>query len=148
MSEKVIIRQNKDFETEFLASDPHTTDSDLQPALSIYHLSPYTMLLASIGSCTAVLLNSYAQNHGIDLEEVELSLEFGRNAAEDCEDCEGIDEFEEQIEEQITFFGDLGEAEKDRLYAVSRQCPIHRMVQQGMTIRSRLVDSTSVNASG
>jgi uncharacterized OsmC-like protein len=139
MSEKVIIRQKNDFETEILAADPHDPDSDeMRPVEHVFGLTPYGMLLASIGGCTAVLLNSYAQNHGIDLQEVELRLEFGRVFDEDCQDCENRDEYEDIIEEEIAFSGNLTSQERQKLFAVSRHCPIHKMVHHGIEIRSQM----------
>jgi uncharacterized OsmC-like protein len=139
MAEKIIVRQNKKYETIFLASDPHEADAaELQPVHSVYELSPYTMLLASIGSCTAILLTSYAENHKIALEEVELRLEYSRFFDEDCENCESIEKYEEQIHEEIIFTGNLSDADRKRLFAVSRQCPVHRIVEDGIQIESRM----------
>jgi putative redox protein len=139
MSEKVIIRQKSNFETEMLAADPHDPDSDeLRPVEHVFALTPYGMLLASIGGCTAVLLTTYAQNHGLDLQEVELRLAFGRVFDEDCQDCENRDEYEEIIEEEIAFSGNLTPQERQKLFAISQHCPIHKMVQHGIEIRSQL----------
>jgi uncharacterized OsmC-like protein len=139
MGEKVIIRQNKRYETVLMATDPHEEDgTELQPVHSVFELSPYTMLLTSIGTCTAILVTSYAENHKIALDEVELRLEYGRFFDDDCENCESIDHYEEQIREEIVFTGDLGDADRKRLFAVSRQCPVHRIVEDGIQIESRM----------
>jgi uncharacterized OsmC-like protein len=139
MSERVVMRQKANFDTELLAADPHDPDSaELNPVEHVFALSPYGMLLASLGGCTAVLLTTYAQNHGLDLEEVELRLEFDRVFADDCEHCEAVDEYTEIITEEIVFKGDLTAAQRQKLFAISRHCPIHRMVHEGIDVRSRL----------
>ena len=142
MGERVVVRQNARFETEILAADPHDPEGeDLQPVGDLRHLTPYGMLLAGLGSCTAIVLHTYAQHHGVGLEEVELRLEYDRVFAEDCEKCEAIDEYREQIEEEIALSGDLSPQERKRLLAVSRFCPIHKMLAQGIEINSQLAEA-------
>ena len=72
MGEHVVVRQNYQFETEILAADPHTPESDqLESVAHVFQLTPYGMLLAGLGACTAVVLNTYAEYHGVGLEQVE-----------------------------------------------------------------------------
>jgi putative redox protein len=139
MGESVIVRQNNQFQTQVLAVDPHDPESgQFQPVEAIHHLTPYGMLLAGLGSCTAVVIHTYAQHHGVDVQEVELRLRYDRVFADDCEECESIEEYVEQIEEEILLIGDLTPAERRRLYMVSRHCPIHKMLTGGIEVKSRL----------
>ncbi len=132
MSENIIIRQNREFLTEILAPDPHhPEDPKLYPVEHIYHLTPYGMLLASLGACTAIVLHTYARNHGVALEEVELRLGYERIFADDCRDCEAIDEYREQIVEEIVLKGNLSAQERQKLLLISRHCPVHKMLHQG-----------------
>jgi uncharacterized OsmC-like protein len=96
------------------------------------------MLLSGIGSCTAIVLHTYAQHHGVDLREVELHLTYDRVFAEDCVECEDILEYREQIDEQIVLTGDLTPQERNKLFLVSKHCPIHKMLIQGIEVRSHL----------
>ncbi|MCS7282100.1 MAG: OsmC family protein [Anaerolineae bacterium] len=142
MSEKVVVRQNRDFLTEILATDPHRPgDSKLYPVEHLYHLTPYGMLLASLGTCTAIVLHTYAQHHGVDLEEVELRLSYERIFADDCRDCEAIDTYEEQIVEEIALKGHLSPQERQKLLLIARHCPIHKMLHQGIEVVSHLSES-------
>ena len=141
MGESVIVRQNSKFETEILAVDPHVPDDpQFYPAEHIQHLTPYGMLLAGLGSCTAIILHTYAQHHGVDLQEVELRLQYGRVFADDCEDCEGIEEYKEQIDREIVLTGELSPAERKRLLVISGHCPIHKMLAHGIEVQTRLVE--------
>jgi putative redox protein len=141
MAESVIVRQNSQFETKILALDPHVPDAhDFQPVENVNQMTPYGMLLAGLASCTAIVLHTYAQHHDVDLREVELHLQYERVFAEDCKDCEGIQEYKEQIEEEIVLTGDLTPEERKRLYLISRHCPIHKMLSQGIEIQSRLLE--------
>jgi len=139
MGESIIIRQNNRFETEILALNPHDPDDhQFHPVDDIRHLTPYGMLLAGLGSCTAVVLHTYAQHHGVNLREVELRLRYDRVFADDCVQCEGIQEYREQIAEEIVLTGELTPQERKRLFAVSRHCPIHKMLLHGIEIESYL----------
>lgn len=139
MSETIIIRQNREFLTEILAPDPHRPeDPQLYPVEHIYHLTPYGMLLASLGACTAIVLHTYAQHHGVDLQEVELRLGYERVFADDCRDCEAIDEYREQIVEEIRLTGNLTPQERQKLLLIARHCPVHKMLHQGIEVVSRL----------
>lgn len=141
MAESVIVRQNSQFETEILALDPHDpTDQRLHPVEGIHQLTPYGMLLAGLASCTAIVLHTYARHHGLDLQEVVLRAQYDRVFVEDCEQCETIEEYRERIEEEITLIGELTARQRERLYMVSRHCPIHKMLSQGIEISSRLAD--------
>jgi putative redox protein len=139
MGESVIVRQNSDFETRILAQDPHDPDAhQFYPADDVRQLTPYGMLLSGLGSCTTVVLHTYAQHHGVDLQEVELRLKYDRVFADDCAQCEEIQEYREQIEEEITLIGNLTPEERKRLFMVSKHCPIHKMLQHGIEVKSYL----------
>jgi len=136
MGEKVVVRQKKNFETDFRARDPETPESgQLYPAKHVQDLTPYGMLLASLGSCTAVVVNTYAQYHGIELEEVELAVEYERIFKDDCEHCEDISGYKESINVDITFRGKLTPEQGDKLFKISLQCPIHRILKSGIEVR-------------
>ena len=140
MTERVIVRQNNRFETQFLAIDPHHPDSqEFEEAEYIHELTPYGMFLAGLAGCTAIVLHTYAQNHEVALEGVELRLKYDRIFDDDCENCEDIEGYTEQIEEEIVLIGDLDENERNKLFMISKQCPIHRMIEDGIEVQSRLV---------
>jgi uncharacterized OsmC-like protein len=138
MTEKVIVRQNNQFEISFRASDPQDESPEVFPINHIHELSPYGMMLASLGSCTTIVLHTYAQNHGLNLEEVEISEEYERVFKEDCEDCENIDRYEEYIHEEIQFFGDFSPEVRDKLFHIAHQCSIHKMFESGIQIQSKM----------
>jgi uncharacterized OsmC-like protein len=139
MSEKVAVRQKNNYETEFRAANPEAPDSDkLDQVRYIQDLTPYGMLLAGLASCTAVVLNTYAQYHGVRLDEVELVTEYQRTFKEDCKHCEEISQYDEQISLDISFRGDLNPEEHEKLFKISLQCPIHKMFKSGIKVQTRL----------
>jgi uncharacterized OsmC-like protein len=138
MSEKVRVIQDSSYQIRFFAPDPADPESGrLKPVRHLHELTPYGMLLASLGSCTTIVVHTYAQNHGIDLQEAEVHLEYRRNFKQDCENCEQIDRYDEQIESQVHLRGELTREEKEKLQQVSRLCSIHRLLESGVTIQAQ-----------
>jgi len=147
MTERLILRQNDRFETEFLTTDPHQPDSEeFQPRANLHELTPYGLFLAGLAGCTSIVLHTYAQNHGLNLHQVELRLTYDRVFDEDCEKCEEIERYKEQIEEEILLVGELDEREREKLFLVSKQCPIHKIVEDGIEVHSSLVDEPVTRA--
>jgi putative redox protein len=144
MTEKIIVRQNKSFEVGFWAVDPNQPDSDdYQPVQGLHEVTPYGMMLVSLATCTAQVVLSYAQHHGVNLDEVEFRLQYERFYQEDCENCENINQYGEKIHKAITFLGDLTEVEKMKLFRIAHQCPIEKIFKQGIEINSELRTQTT-----
>ena len=139
MSEKVIVCQNKDYEVGFWVLDPQKPDSDdYQPVHGLHEITPYAMMLIGLATCTAQVVFSYVEHHDVKLDEIEFHLYYDRVYHNDCEDCEKINYYEEKINEQIRFLGDLSQAEKEKLFQIAHHCPIEKMYKQGIQIHSEL----------
>jgi len=140
MTEHVIIRQNNKFEAEIMAPDPREPETDeLRSVTQIHELDPYTMLLASIGLCTTIVLHTYSQNHGVDLQQVELDLKYERTDQDEGKGSENVERYDEKIEEELTLNGNLNEEDRQKLFQVAKQCSIHKMMEEGIEITSQLV---------
>lgn len=144
MAEIVVVRQNSNLEVEFLAADTESPDVEargLKPVHAIHELTPYGLVLAGLGSCTTILLHSYAHHHGVNLQEVELRVSYERVFARDCEDCEAIEEYTEQIDAEVALTGDLDEKERNKLFLISKHCPVHKILHDGIETVFRLAES-------
>jgi putative redox protein len=108
--------------------------------MHINELTPYTMLLSSVGACTAIVLHTYAQNHGVDLHEVVLQLQYERSFQDDQQDANSTGSFVEMIKETLMLRGDLNDQDRQKLFKVSQQCSIHKMLESGIEINSQLID--------
>jgi uncharacterized OsmC-like protein len=135
MGELVVVRQKSNFETDLFAADsdsPIAEQRELRPVHAIHELTPYGMLLAGLGACTSILLHSYAQNHGVDLDEVELRVSYDRVFDEDCEHCEEIGEYSEKISAEVSLEGDFDERMRNKLFLISQHCPVHKILHDGI----------------
>jgi putative redox protein len=140
MAELIYIRQSGSLETDFKASYSGE-EADLKQVEQLHHLTPYGMMLASLGSCTGIVLHTYAQNHDYPLEEVGIQLKYERVFKEDCENCTGIDRYDETIYETIEFFGSLSKEQRSRLVQVAHLCPIYKMFKSGIDIHTDIRNS-------
>jgi putative redox protein len=137
MAERVVVYQDKTYRTDFRAADPGEGDTSVvEPVMHLHNLTPYGMLLASLGACTAIVLNTYAHNHGIPLRGVTVDTSFARVFADDCEDCEIDDTYEEVINEKVDFEGELDESQLRRLHRVAKACSIRRLLENGIRVIS------------
>ena len=137
MPERVVVRQNRRHEVDILASDPANPDSEHMHLVdSVYDFTPFTMLLASLGTCTTILIHSYAQNHRYPVEEAEVRLAF-------VEDDDGDDE--------IVVFVDvrgegLSESDRQRLIQISSHCSVHKILDKGIPIQWHAFDAAAHDA--
>ena len=141
LDESVIVRQDSSYQIEILALDLHGDGPhEYLPVEDVRGLTPYHMLLAGLGSCTAAVLHTYAHHHGVKLDAVELRLTYGRVYGDECKDCDTVHEYGERIDEEIVLVGELSDSDRKKLFAVSKHCPIHKMLLSGIEIESKLAE--------
>ena len=133
MAESVIVRQNRNYELEVLAIDPHDPEATkFEPVDVIYQMTPYTMLLVSAATCTAIVVHTYAEYHAVPLEVVELQVTYDRIFQKDCEQCEALDEFEEVIDMHIAFSGQLSPSDASTAWICRHPTHARRCARVGV----------------
>jgi uncharacterized OsmC-like protein len=95
---------------------------------------PYSLLLASLGACTAMTVQMYAHQKHWPLEKIVVRLHHGRIHAEDCDSCETKRGSIDRIQRQISLLGDLTEEQRTRLLEIARRCPVHRTLTSEVSI--------------
>ncbi|SRR5690606_19246702 len=136
MPERVIVRQNRQYEVDILVSDPANPESEsMQLVDSVYDFSPFTMMLASLGTCTTILIHSYAKNHRYPVEEAEVRLAYVEGGGDD----------------EIVVFVDvrgegLSETDRQRLIQISSHCSIHKILDKGIPIQWNAFDAAAHDA--
>jgi len=138
MAEHITIGMKKNFEVRFWMLQGDGSEAELVEVFQIHTMNPYSLMLAGLGTCTAIVLLTYAQNHQIPLDEVQIRLKYDRVLQEDCANCENIDEYTEAIEEWIEVTGALSDGQRQRLLAAAHFCPVYQQYTKGIPIETHL----------
>jgi uncharacterized OsmC-like protein len=129
--DKIVVQQDREFRVAVMVQDEE--DNELHEVAHIHELSPYTMMLVSLGLCTGVVLHTYAQHHNIDLELAEMTVTYHRDEHDGHSSDKGNDEW---IEESLRLEGILSTKEIERLERVAHHCSIRKMLESGIEVRS------------
>jgi len=133
---EVIVRSGEHgLVTEIMAGGHRiTADKSVSRGEATKGPSPYDLLLASLGACTAMTLRIYADRQGWPLESVAVRLRQSRVYEKDCEECAvkpvGID----QIEREIDLAGPLTEEQQEGLIQIADRCPIGQTLTRGVRV--------------
>ena len=100
--------------------------------------SPYDLLAAALGSCTAITLRMYARTKGWPLHRVGVLVRHEKIHAADCASCETKEGRIDQLEREITLEGPLDESQKQRLLEIADRCPVHKTLEREVRMVTRL----------
>lgn len=139
---------NEKYTSQVLANGHHLTADEPESAGgNNYGPSPYDLLSAALGACTAMTMKMYAERKKWDLQEAYVHLRHGKIHAKDCADCEEgstgkIDRFERMVE----LHGNLDDEQRKRLLEIADRCPVHRTLHETVEVVTWLKkeDGTSV----
>ena len=99
--------------------------------------TPYDLLLAGLGACTAMTVRMYADLKQLPLERVGVSLIHEKIHAVDCADCETKEGKVDRIERVVTLEGELDAAARAKLLEIASKCPVHRTLHGEVTVPTR-----------
>jgi putative redox protein len=82
----------------------------------------------------------YSNHKKWELDEIIVHLSHSRDYAEDCEHCEEKGTKMEVIERGLEVYGNLDQKQRDRLIEIANKCPVHKLLEGGLTIHTFLVE--------
>ncbi len=100
--------------------------------------SPYDLLLAGLGACTAMTVRMYADLKQLPLDRVTVRLRHEKVHAQDCAECETREGKIDRIGRELELAGRLDETQRARLLEIANKCPVHRTLHSEVWIPTRL----------
>ena len=93
--------------------------------------TPYDLLNAALGTCTAMTMKMYADRKQWPLDGVRVYVTHERDHAEDCDHVEAMKEGErlQALHRAISIYGDLDEEQRAKLMEIADKCPVHRTLE-------------------
>jgi putative redox protein len=105
--------------------------------------TPYDLLLAALGSCTAMTVRMYAKRKDFPLTSVTTNLRHQKVHAEDCATCDTSDQKLDHIQLEMDLKGPLDDSQRQRLLEIAKRCPVHRTLGSPIVINTRLISTNS-----
>jgi len=152
--DKDTLKAEKEVSVRLNAEDDFTTDIMIRKHALVadepesvgghdFGPTPYDLVSAGLGACTAMTLHMYARRKKWPLESVKVHLDHFKDYAEDQQKCADnkspqIDHFERTLDIK----GDLSKEQIERLLEIADRCPVHRTLHNPVEIRTILKGAT------
>jgi putative redox protein len=92
---------------------------------------PYDLLCAALGACTSMTVRLYADHKQWPLSRVRVAVVHDKDKTRKPED---------RFSREIAIEGNLDAAQRARLLEIAERCPVHRTLEAGSSVVSRLVE--------
>lgn len=102
--------------------------------------SPYEFLSAGLADCTAMTIQMYARRKKWDVKNVTVHINYSKDHALDCEQCESDSAKIDTFTSEIAFAGNLTKDQKKKLLEIADKCPVHKTLQTKTQIITRLIE--------
>jgi putative redox protein len=95
--------------------------------------TPYELLAAGLGACSAMTLRLYATQKSWPLERVKVAVRHSKRKDQSPADL---------FQREIQLDGPLDDAQRARLLEIADKCPVHRTLETGSAMESKLAETT------
>lgn len=83
-------------------------------------------------------LRMYADRKGWDLREARVHLEHYKDHADDGQHTDSNKAKLDHIDREIELFGNLDDAQRERLLEIADRCPVHKTLHSEIVIKTTL----------
>ena len=91
--------------------------------------TPYDLLAAGLGACTAMTLRMYARHKKIPLDKVAVTVGHARRAGAEPSDL---------FTRRLLLTGELTDQQRQRMTEIADKCPVHRTLERGAAVETQL----------
>ncbi|MEP3051778.1 MAG: bifunctional alpha/beta hydrolase/OsmC family protein [Erythrobacter sp.] len=105
--------------------------------------TPYNLLNAALGTCTAMTMKMYADRKEWPLEGVIVEVKHEREHGKDCDHCEeeGEGAKVQAMHRRIEIKGDeLSDDQRSRILAIADRCPVHLTLEGHLHVHTESAD--------
>lgn len=117
--------------TEIKGSHQIIADEPVEKGGGNQGLNPGELLAASLASCSLITIQMYAQRKNWELTKAHVEISYDHDIKENAAN----------MRKQITLTGNLDEEKRQRLKYIAGKCPVHRVLENSITIESFLTDA-------
>lgn len=141
MTTSVTLRARGSFRTEVEAGPHHFVMDEPESAGGGGEgPTPYDMLAAGLGGCTAMTLHFYAKREKLPLEGVDVTVTHDRQHAKDCADCMTQSGYIHRFRVEIRLLGDtLTEEQRQQILTIAKRCPVAKTLGSEIKVDEVLV---------
>lgn len=126
MNEVKVKKANGKFEQAITIGKHHVTADETESnGGTDLGANPQELLLASLGACTSMTIQMYAQRKGWPVEQVEVSLSATK----------GEDAY--HITRNISFGDQLDAEQRSKLLEIANKCPVHKILSGTIKIETK-----------
>ncbi len=115
-----------------------TADEPIEVGGNDFGPTPYDLVSAGLGACTAMTLQMYARRKGWDLQEVDVQLSHSKDYVDDQKNLEQTKSKIDHFQRSIQLEGNLDEEQKARLLEIADRCPVHRTLHGDIKVSTML----------
>ena len=105
--------------------------------------TPYDLLNAALGTCTAMTMKMYADRKGWPLEGVSVEVIHERNHGQECDHAEAMEEGHQMqaLNRVIAIRGEnLDDEQRAKLIEIADKCPVHRTLEGELHVHTTMSD--------
>ncbi|MCG2431062.1 bifunctional alpha/beta hydrolase/OsmC family protein [Aequorivita xiaoshiensis] len=102
--------------------------------------SPYEFLSAGLAACTVMTIHMYARRKNWDVGNVSVHIDYSKEHAIDCQECEKDSSKIDTFKREIKLVGNLTDEQKTKLMQIADKCPVHKTLHSKTQIITKLVE--------
>lgn len=99
--------------------------------------SPYQLVSAGLGACTAMTIRMYARRKQWPLDDVWVDVSHNKRHVESCETCDKPGKMD-VFDRVVYLHGDLSIEQQQRLLEIANKCPVHKTLHSASEVTTRL----------
>src|SRR5690554_3827532 len=102
--------------------------------------SPYEYVSGGLAACTAMTIQMYARHKKWAVDNVTVNVDYSRDHAVDCKNCEDSSAKIDTFLLEIKLEGNLTEEQKARLIEIGGRCPVHKTLTSASQVLTKRID--------